>query len=60
MATTRRWISQAANHMDAGRIPLIKPATFDSLIERAELYEVARYGQKLKPLPKPIVQQELF
>lgn len=60
VATTRRWISQAANHMDAGRIPLIKPATFDSLIERAELYEVARYGQKLKPLPKPIVQQELF
>ena len=60
VATIRRWIANAEGHMQAGRIPLLKPSTLESLAERAEKHEIEKYGQPLNPAPKENPQRKLF
>ncbi len=60
VSTIQHWIAKADAHMHAGRIPLIKPQTFESLVDRAKKREVETYGRLLKPELKPAPQQTLF
>lgn len=58
--TIRRWIANAEGHMQAGRIPLLKSSTLESLAKRAAQNEIEKYGQPLKPASKEDLQRKLF
>jgi hypothetical protein len=60
VSTIQQWIGKADTHMQSGRIPLIKPETFESLIGRAKKREIETYGRLLKPELKRSAQQTLF
>ena len=59
-ATIRRWIAKAEGHVQAGRLPLLKPSTLESLAERAEQHEIEKYGQRLNPALNEDPQKKLF
>ena len=46
-ATIRRWVANADAHIQAGRIPVLKPYTLQSLIARAEKRDIERYGPRI-------------
>ena len=56
----RGWIAKAEGHMQAGRIPLLKSSTLESLAKRATLNEIEKYGQPLKPASNEDLQWKLF
>ena len=59
--TIQRWIAKAEGHMQAGRIPLLKPSTLEALVKRAEAHEIETYGQPLKrSATKEDPQRNLF
>lgn len=60
VSTIQQWIGKTDAHMQAGRIPLIKSATFEALVDRAKQYEIAKFGKLLTPEPKQDIQQTLF
>lgn len=58
--TIRGWIAKTEGHMQAGRIPLLKPSTLEVLVKRAEDHEIKRYGRRLSPTQNEDQQQKLF
>jgi hypothetical protein len=59
-ATVQRWIANAEGHMQAGRIPLLKPSTLEALAKRAEEREIEKYGRPLQRVQKEDPQRKLF
>ena len=49
VATISQWIARTEGHMDAGRIPIVKPETLQTLVTLAEQHEIKQYGQLLQP-----------
>ena len=60
-AAIRLGIARAEEHMQAGRIPLLKPRTLEQLVARAEAEEIAKYGKSFTPArTKQNAQRDLF
>lgn len=49
VATVRHLLQKAQVHMDAGRIPILRPETQQCLVEKAKQHEIDQYGRLLHP-----------
>jgi len=48
VGTVQNWLAKAQEHMNVGRIPLLRPETQRGLLEKAKQHEIEKYGQLLQ------------
>ena len=52
VSATQQTLQEAEDHIQAGRLPILKDTTKQSLLEKARQHEISQYGRPLRPDPQ--------